>query len=153
MYIFHYYSSDFTSKPIEPIPKLLRRIFVKNRTKSIANEICARNRKKAENTVYLNVSGGIILSEFLSVAWTDLGAEFTRVTSHVSQTEYPSRCSLSHELARAPHPTSPIVFDFRFDIMARYLRKTSSWTKWYWDLANMREVSSSSFRGKLLENS
>lgn len=121
--IFRYYSSDFTSKPIEPIPRLLRRIFVKNRTKSITDEMCARNRKKAENTVYLNVSGGIILSEFLSVPWTDLGAEFTRVTSHVSQTGYPSRYSLSYEL---PHPTSPIVFDFRFDIIPCYLRKTSS---------------------------
>lgn len=140
LYVFHYCSSDFTCKPIKPVPSLLRRIFVKNRTKNITNEMCARNRKKVENTVYLNVSGGIILGEFLSVAWTDLGAEFTRVTSHVSQTGYPSRCSLSYELRRAPHPTSPIVFDFRFDIVARYLRKTSSWTKWYWDPANMRET-------------
>lgn len=139
-YVFRYRSSDFACKPIGPVPSLLRRIFVKNRTKSIANEMCARNRKKPENTVYLNVSGGIILGEFLSVAWTDLGAEFTRVTSHVSQTGYPSRCSLSYELRRAPHPTSPIVFDFRFDIVARYLRKTSSSTKWYWDPANMRET-------------
>lgn len=113
---------------------------MKNRTKSITNEMCARNRKKAENTVYLNVSGGIILGEFLSAAWTDLGAEFTRVTSRVSQTGYPFRCSLSYELPRAPYPTSPIVFDFRLDIMARYLKKTSSRTKWYWDLANMRET-------------